>query len=69
MGSKGPFTANVSVNAAIMLAMLLSDSIEANGVSSKWVANPIWTNSIVFNENRIASVIATFTLMLGVNGP
>ena len=30
---------------------------------------PILEDSIVFNENRIASVIATLTLTLGVNGP
>ena len=32
--------------------------IENNEVTRKWVATPFWSDSIVFNENRIASVIA-----------
>ena len=43
--------------------------IENSGVARKWVATPFWSDSIVFNENRIASVIAAFTLTLGINGP
>ena len=35
----------------------------------KWFATPFWSDSIVFNENSIASVIATLTLTLSVNGP
>ena len=40
----------------------------------EWVCNPFSSNSIVFNENSIASIIAVFvvvamTLTLGVNGP
>ena len=31
--------------------------------------NPSSSDSIVFNENRIASVIAALTLTLGINGP
>ena len=36
-----------------------SDSvlIENNTVTQKWVASPIWSDSIVFNENRTTSVI------------
>ena len=33
------------------------------------VANPFWSNSIVFNENRITSIIAAVMLTLGINGP
>ena len=59
------------VNAAIML----SDTavIEHNGVTPKWVptpfCNPFWSDSIVFNQSSIASVIAALMLTLGVNGP
>ena len=37
-----------------------SDSvlIENNGVTWKWVTTPFWSDSIVCNENRIASIIA-----------
>ena len=35
--------------------------IEINGVTWKWVANPIWSNSVDFNENRIASIIAALS--------
>ena len=45
--------------------------IENNGVAQKWVAIPFWSD-IVFNENRIASLmeaVAALTLTLGVNGP
>ena len=31
--------------------------IEYNGVVQKWVATLIWSDSIVFNENSIASII------------
>ena len=41
--------------------------IENSRVAWKWVANPFWSNSIVFNENRIASIITVLTL--GINGP
>ena len=43
--------------------------IENSGVTRKWVATPFLSDSIAFNENRITSVIAVFTLMLGVNEP
>ena len=43
--------------------------IENNRVASEWVCNPFSSDSTVFNENRIASVIAALTLVLGVNGP
>ena len=63
---QGLFTPNVSIN--------VSDSvlIENNGVTPEWGCNPFSSNSIVFNENNIASVIRVVTvlmLMLGVNGP
>ena len=32
------------------------------------VATPFWSNSIVFNEISIATVVAALTLTLGVNG-
>ena len=43
--------------------------IENNRVAPEWVRNPFSSDSTVFNENRITSVIAVLTLMLGVNGP
>ena len=43
--------------------------IQNNGVASKWVATPFWSDSIDSNESRITSVIATLLLMLSVNGP
>ena len=43
--------------------------VENNRVASEWVWNPFSSDSTVFNENRIASVIAALTLKLGVNGP
>ena len=43
--------------------------IENSGVTWKWVANPFWSESIVFNEKRIASIITLLMLTLGVNGP
>ena len=32
--------------------------IENNGVTEKWIATILWSNTIVFNENIIASVMA-----------
>ena len=32
--------------------------IENNGVARKWVAIPFWSNSVVFNDSSITSVIA-----------
>ena len=48
-----------------------SDSvlIENNGVAPEWGCNPFSSDSIVFIENRIASVVAALMLMLGVNAP
>ena len=43
--------------------------IENNRVAPEWVCNPFSSNSTVFNEDRITSVIAALTLMLDVNGP
>ena len=43
--------------------------IENNGVAPEWVCNQFSSDFTVFNENGIASVIATLTLTLGVNGP
>ena len=42
--------------------------IANNGVAAEWGCNPFSSNSIVFNENSIASVITEMTLMLVVNG-
>ena len=46
-----------------MLQQLCNDTsdtvlIENNGVTSEWGDNPFLSDSIVFNENSIASVIA-----------
>ena len=47
--------------------------IEDNGVTKKWVATPIGSDSIAFNENSITSIIAELlkllSLTIGVNGP
>ena len=43
--------------------------IENNRVAPEWGCNLFSSDSFVFNENRIASVITALTLMLGVNGP
>ena len=43
--------------------------IEINRVAPEWVCNPFSSDSTVFNEYRIASVIAALTRTLGVNGP
>ena len=55
--------------------MMLSDTpvIEHNSVTPKWVptlfCNPFFSDSIVFNQSSIASVIAPLMLTLSVNGP
>ena len=46
-----------------MLRQLCDDTsdsvlIEKNGVAWKLVATPFWSDAIVFNENRITSIIA-----------
>ena len=46
-----------------MLQQLCDDAsntvlTENNGVAWRWVATPFWSDSIVFNENSIASIIA-----------
>ena len=43
--------------------------IENSEFTWKWVATPIWSYSIVFNENSIGTVIAALILTLGVDGP
>ena len=43
--------------------------VENSGVAPEWDCNPFLSNSIVFNENRIVSIIAELTLTLVVNGP
>ena len=57
-----------------MLRQIVHDAsdtvlIENNGVAWKWVAPLFWSNSIVFNETSITSIITTLMLTLGVNGP
>ena len=77
----GPFGSHTSIVRAHLhqasaptLRQLCDDAcdsvlIENNGVAPEWVCNPFSSDSTVFNENRIASVIAELTLTLGVNGP
>ena len=43
--------------------------IENNAGAPDWGCNPFPSDSIVFNENKITSVIEELSLMLGVNGP
>ena len=59
MALRGPFTLGISVNTATTLHDA-SDTVftENNGVAQEWAAIPIWSNSIVFNENSIPTVIA-----------
>ena len=38
-------------------------------ITPEWDCNPFLSDSIVFNENSIARVVAALTLTLGVNGP
>ena len=42
--------------------------IQNNGIAPDWGCNRFLSDSIVFNENRIASFIAALTLTLSVNG-
>ena len=58
---------------ASMLQQLCSDTYDSvlfanSGATWKWEATPFWSDSIVFNENRIANVIAALMLTLDVNG-
>ena len=48
-----------------------SDTVlmQNNGVARKWVVALFRSDSIVFNENSITSVIAALMLTLGVNEP
>ena len=66
---KGPLTprVSISVNAAMVLAILFSlkimESLE-NGLQLLF-----WSDSsIIFNENRIASIITELSLKFSVNG-
>ena len=49
--------------------MTLAILFSLKTVESLKNANPFWSNSIVFNENRIASVISALMMTLGINGP
>ena len=67
---QGPFTPSVRS----ILQQLCDDAsdtvlIENYGVTSDGVCNPFSSDSIVFNENSIASIIAALMPTLGVNGP
>ena len=67
-------TASLHQASASMLRQLCDDAsdtvlIENNRVLSEQGCNPISSDSIVFNENSIASIVAALTLTLGVNGP
>ena len=67
MDSEGSFTSSVSVNSAMTIAILFS--LKTMQSLQIGVATTFWSNSIVFNENIMAIVIAELTLMLDVNGP
>ena len=43
--------------------------IENNGAAPEWGLQPFPRDSTAFSENRIASVITTLMLTLGVNEP
>ena len=51
------FTPRININVAKMLAIRFS--IETMELLEKWVVTPFESDSIVFNENRIASVVAS----------
>ena len=54
------FRAHLHQASASTLQQLCNDASESvvnNGVSWKWVATPFWSDPVVFNENRIASII------------
>ena len=55
-------------NNSVMIPAILF-SLKITVLLEKKVATPFWSDSIVFNENRIASIIAALMLTLGVNGP
>ena len=40
-----------------------------NSGAPEWGCNPIWSESIVFNERNVDSILAALTLTLNVNGP
>ena len=63
----GPFTPSVSINAAMILAMLLSLK-PMNRVTPKCVATLFWSDSTV-SESSITNIIAELSLTVGVNGP
>ena len=46
-----------------------NDASDTALIEKKWRCNLFWSDSIVFNESGIASIIAALTLMLSVNGP
>ena len=57
-----------------MLRQLCDDAsntvlIKNYGVTIDWGCNPFSSDSIVFNEKSVTSIIAELTLALGVNGP
>ena len=56
---KIPFTPRVSVNAATTLDDTMDTVlIENNGFAPDWGCNPFLSDSTVFNENSVASIIA-----------
>ena len=55
--------ARLHLASASTLQQLCNDTIDAalienNGVTQKWVATPIWSNSIVFIENTASTIAA-----------
>ena len=61
----------VSASTLQQLCNDASDSvlIDNNGDTQDWSSNIFSSDTVVFNENRVASVIAELTLTLGINGP
>ena len=59
------FTLSVSVNAAMMPAMLVwLKTVETNKVAPEWGCNPFCSDSIDFSESCIASVITALHFVL-----
>ena len=55
--SKGPFTLSASHTSLI----------QYNRVAPKYVATPFWSNSIIFDQRSVPSVMAGFMMTLSVN--
>ena len=63
----GPFTLNVSINTAMILVILFL--LKTMELIQNSVATAFWSDSIVFNQSIISSIIGGVMLTLSVNRP